>query len=124
MKSARAEFLDEFDPRQMHGTLDFGANATGVIQSRLHFTGDEIIAEDVMSGAGVQTILDSVAELRANMRKRPKGGVVGGKIPLPLYATWRRVWEATAKKDGMLWRAFLTSKLMDADNSRLRTMNL
>lgn len=120
----RAEFFDEFDPRKMRGTLDFGANATGVIHSRLHFTGDEIISEDVMPAWAVTECLEDVKRLSERVKSRKKGGEVAGRIPLPLYATWRKQWENTGKKDGLLWRAFLTSKLMDGDFSRFRTMNL
>lgn len=114
----------QFDPRKQRGTMDFGWNATGVIRSKLHFTGDEIISEDTMPQAGLDAIMDDVAALSTRVKNRKEGGVVGGKIPLTLFYSWRQEWENTKKQQGMLWTAFLISKLMDGDFKRLRTMNL
>jgi len=114
----------EFDPRKMHGTLDFGTNHTGIIQSRLHFTGDEIISEERGPALLTQQCFQDVERLRDQIGKRRPGGHVAGRIPLPLYYAWQREWEHTGKQHGVLWRAFLTGKIMDRDHSKFKVQNI
>lgn len=108
------------DLRHLHGTYDFGWNATGVIRSYLHVDADEIIIREEMPGAVVDEIMAEVAAFSDSVKRRKDGLVLQGKIPLPIYAAWRKQWEATDKQQGVLWRAFLMSKLMDRDYSRFR----
>lgn len=110
-----------FDRKHLHGTFDLGRNATGVIDSRIHFFDDEVIIEDTMPGEYVQQCMDEVKRLSDDINTRKPGGFVSGRIPLPLYHMWRKAWEAGPKQHGMLWRAFLMSRLMDRDYRKLWT---
>lgn len=113
--------LDLLDRKHLHGTFDLGRNATGVIDSRIHFTDDEVIIEDSMPAQYVQQCMDEVARLADNINTRKPGGFVSGRIPLPLYHSWRNAWEAGPKLHGVLWRAFLMTKLQDRDYRKLWT---
>ena len=114
-------FIDgDIDLRKIHGDFDLGVNATGVISTSIHFTGDEIITREVMPAEYVQRCFDEVHALGEQMRGRRQGGKIKGRIPLPIYVMWRREWEKTGKQYGLLWRAFLSSKLMDGDWKKFR----
>jgi hypothetical protein len=108
------------DVKDIRGTVSLGMNSTGVIESRVHFTGDEIITEEVMPAPFVEAIMAEVAALSDQVKKRRPGGELVGQLPLPIYWGWHRQWEKGPKLHGVLWRAFLTSKLMDRDYSRFR----
>lgn len=112
--------IDWEEMRNFVGDIDLGYNGTGVIRSSLHFTGDEIIVKEEMPAQFVQDIMDSVAELSARAKDRKPGGHLLGQIPLPLYYTWRKEWTRTSKQSGVMFRAFLMSKLMDSDYSKFR----
>jgi hypothetical protein len=108
------------DLKDFVGDIDLGFNNTGVIRSSVHFTGDEIIVKEEMPAPFVQDIMDSVAALSAQVKRRRPGGHLIGQLPLPLYYGWRKEWERTGKQHGVLFRAFLMSKLMDSDYSKFR----
>ena len=110
--------LDEL--RNFVGEVDLGFNATGCINSKVHFTGDEIIIEDTMPAHYVQDILDSVEAFGNQVRNRKSGGEIVGQIPLPIYHMWQKEWANTKKQDGMLFGAFLMQKLCDRDYSKLK----
>ncbi len=106
--------------KHFRGCLHLGKNATGVIDTNLHFTGDEIIVEETMPGEFVQEIIDAVAALSLQAKRRRPGGHLIGQLPLPIWRGWRKQWEAGPKQNGVLWRAFMTSKLMDRDWGKFR----
>ena len=106
------------DVRDVRGDFDLGTNATGVINSSIHFTGDEIITVDSMPAAYVQDIMDSVARFQAEAKRRRPGGHIKAQLPLPIWKGWRRQWEQGPRKWGVIWRAFLTSKIEDRDYSK------
>lgn len=106
------------DLHAFRGTLDLGFNGSGVIRNEMHFTGDEIVTTEVMPGHFVQDIMDEVAALRSQVRTRPPGGAIVGKVPLPLWRMWRKAWEAGPKQHGVLWRAHLSRMLDDRDYSK------
>lgn len=108
------------DLRHMHGTYDLGWNATGVIRSRLHVTAEEIVIEDEMPGEHVETIMAEVAAMADAAKSRKDGMHLVGKLPLPIWALWRKQWQAGPRAHGVLWRAFLMGKLLDGDFSRFR----
>lgn len=110
--------------KDLRGDFDLGFNATGVIQSSVHFTGEEIIIRESMPAQYVQQCFDEVARLSENAKKRRPGGKIRGRIPFPIYGAWRREWEKTGKLHGLLWSAFLNTKLMDRDYSRLRVQGV
>jgi hypothetical protein len=117
---ARVGGLTGADLKHLHGHYDLGWNATGVIRSHLHVDADEIIIREEMPGAVVDEIMAEVAAF-ADRAKRRKGGMeLVGKIPLPIYVAWRKQWERGPRLHGVLWRAFLESKLLDRDYSRFR----
>lgn len=116
--------LDAAAVKQLHGSYDLGWNATGVVQSSVHFTGDEVVVLESMPGVFVDQIIDSVAALRDAASKRRPGGMLKGQIPITLWYAWRRQWEAGPKLHGVLWRAFFTGKFMDRDHSKFRAGNL
>ena len=99
-------------------TFNLGWNATGVIQSSIHFDADEIIIRDEMPGVVVEEVMRSVARLQETCRRRRPGGFVKAQIPLPLHMAWRREWERGPRLHGVLWKAFLTSKIEDRDYSK------
>jgi hypothetical protein len=114
--------LDLLDRKHLHGTFELGRNATGVIDSSIHFLDDgEVIIQDTMPGEYVQQCMDEVARLSDNINTRRPGGFVSGRIPLPLYHMWRKAWEAGPKQHGVLWRAFLMTRLTDRDYRKLWT---
>jgi len=113
--------LDLLDRKHLHGTFELGRNATGVIDSRIHFLDDEVIVEDSMPAQYVQQCMDEVSRLSDSVKDRKPGGFVSGRIPLPLYYTWRKAWEAGPKQHGVLWRAFLMTRLTDRDYRKLWT---
>jgi hypothetical protein len=108
------------DVRDLRGSHDLGWNATGVIRSSIHIDADEIVIRDEMPGAIVDEIMSEVADFAHAVKRRGDGMELAGKLPLPIYAGWRKQWEAGPKQHGVLWRAFLMSKLMDRDYSRFR----
>ena len=108
----------------LRGDFDLGFNATGVVQSSIHFTGDEIVVRESMPGVFVDEIMDSVARLRDAASKRRPGGVLKGQIPVTLWYAWRREWERGPKLHGVLWRAFFSGKFMDSDHSKFRAGNI
>lgn len=117
----RVAGLTPADFRHLHGTYDLGWNATGVIRSRMHVTAEEIVIEEEMPGAVVDEIMAEVARFADAVKSRKDGGLeLLGKLPLPIWALWRKQWNAGPKQHGVLWRAFLTGKLMDGDFSRFR----
>ncbi len=116
----RVAGLTPDDLKHMQGTHDLGWNATGVIRSRLHVTAEEIVIEEEMPGVVVDEIMAEVARF-SDAAKRRKGGMeLLGKLPLPIWALWQKQWKAGPKQHGVLWRAFLMSKLLDSDFSRFR----
>jgi hypothetical protein len=112
---------DLLDWKNFHGSYHLGRNATGVIDSSIHFTGDEVIIEDTMPAEYVQECFDEVARLSDNINDRKPGGFVAGRLPLPIYHMWRKAWEAGPKQQGLLWGAFLMTKLQDRDYRKLWT---
>jgi hypothetical protein len=110
----------DIDWKRLRGSYDLGFNATGVIRNAIHFTGDEVITTETMPAEYVEDCMREVAALGEAMRGRRPGGKVRGRIPLPLYRMWRKQWENGPKLYGLLWRAFLNSKLMDSDYKRFR----
>ena len=117
---ARVGGLNPADLKSLHGHYDFGWNATGVIRSHLHVDADEIIIREEMPGAVVDEIMAEVAAFSDAVKRRKDGLTLAGKIPLPLYAAWRKQWAKGPKLQGVIWRAFLMSKLCDRDYSRFR----
>lgn len=118
---ARVAGLTTDDLKHMQGTHDLGWNATGVIRSRLHVTAEEIVIEEEMPGVVVDEIMAEVARMADRARTRKNGEMqLVGKLPLPIWALWRKQWQAGPRSSGVLWRAFLMSKLMDGDYSRFR----
>lgn len=112
------------DVKDVHGTFDLGYNATGVIKSRIHFTGDEIITEDVMSGEAVDLVIGHVEHMRNRQKAKRPGGDYVGSIPYPLWAAWRKEWQAGPRQHGVKWRKFFTMKFMDRDHEKFRAGNL
>lgn len=106
------------DLKHFHGHYDLGWNATGVIRSHIHFDADEIIIRDEMPGEHVETIMAEVAAFSDQVKRRKDGMALVGKIPLPIYMAWRKLWEKGPKLQGVLWHAFLMGQLMDRDYSR------
>lgn len=117
---ARPGLDADIDLRKLRGSFDLGWNGTGVIRSKVHFTGDEIIIHEEMPGAYVQQCMDEVHALSDAMKRRRPGGKIRGRVPLPIYFMWRRAWEKGPKLHGVLWKAYLNSQLMDRDYSRFR----
>lgn len=117
---ARVGGLTGGDLKHLNGHYDLGWNATGVVRSHLHVSEEEIIIREEMPGAVVDEIMAEVAAFSDAVKRRGAGFVLQGKIPLPIYAGWRKQWERTGKQHGLLWRAFLMSKLEDRDYSRFR----
>ncbi len=116
--------VDWDDLRHFQGTIELGANATGVIGTRIHRTDDELILEEYMPGEYVDEVIASVNKLRDRVRKRRPGGDLVGQIPLPLWYAWRKQWEAGPKLHGVLWRAFFRGKFMDGENAKFRAGNI
>lgn len=117
---SRVAGLTPADLKSLHGHYDLGWNATGVIRSHLYVDADEIIIRDEMPGAVVDVIMQEVADFAHSVKTRKDGMVLQGKIPLPLYGAWRKQWMQGPRLQGVVWRAFLMSKLMDRDYSRFR----
>lgn len=116
----RVAGLTPDDLKRMQGTHDLGWNATGVIRSRLHVTAEEIVIEEEMPGVVVDEIMAEVARFADAARHRKDGLELVGKLPLPIWYLWRKQWMKGPKQHGMLWRAYLMSKLLDSDFSRFR----
>ncbi len=116
--------VDWGDLKHFTGTIDLGYNNTGVVQTKLHFTGDEIISEDVMSGEMVDHVIDHVDQMRDRQRQGRPGGDWVGSIPLPLWTAWRKEWQRGPKLHGVRWRAFFTTKFMHSDYSKFRAGNI
>lgn len=104
--------------RKFEGDIDLGFNATGIVRSTVHFVDGEMIVQETMPARYVQEIFDDVARLAAAARNRKAGGYIKGCIPYPIYWGWRREWEKGPRQWGMVWRAFLTSKIEDRDWSK------
>ncbi len=116
--------VDWDDLRHFQGTIELGANATGVIGTRIHKTDDELILEEYMPAEYVDEVIASVEKLRDRVKQRRPGGDLVGQIPLPLWYAWRKQWEAGPKQHGLLWRAFFRSKFMDSENAKFRAGNI
>ena len=112
--------IDWGDLASFHGTLDLGANATGVIGTRLHKSSDELILEEYMPGELVDEVIASVTRLRDRIKMRRPGGDLVGHIPLVLWYAWRKEWMAGPRLHGITWRAFFRGKFMDRDHSKFR----
>jgi hypothetical protein len=108
------------DLPKMLGTYDMGWNTTGVIRSFMHVSQEEIVLYDEMPGCVVEDIMAEVAAMSDAVKRRGQGMECVGKLPLPIWALWRRQWEKGPKGSGVIWGAFLKSKLMDSDFSRFR----
>jgi len=121
---SRIAGLENIDFRNLRGDYSLGLNATGVIESSVHFTGDEIIIRESMPAQYVQDVMDSVKALQHRVKTRRPGGDLVGQIPMTLYYAWRREWEKGPKQHGVLWRAFFTGKFMDRDFSKFRAGNI
>jgi hypothetical protein len=106
------------DVCSFRGVVDLGFNGSGVIRNEIHVTSDEIITVESMPGHFVQDIMDDVSALRSQVRARPAGGAIVGKVPLPLWRMWRKAWEAGPKQHGVLWRVHLMGMLDDRDFSK------
>lgn len=117
---ARVGGLTGNDLKHLNGHYDLGWNATGVIRSHLHVSEEEIIIREEMPGAVVDEIMAEVAAFSDAVKRRGAGFVLQGKIPLPIYAGWRRNWEKGPKLQGVLWKTHLMSKLCDSDFSKFR----
>jgi hypothetical protein len=117
---ARVAGLTTDDLPTLHGDYDLGWNATGVIRSHLHISAEEIIIREEMPGAIVEEVMAEVARFADQAKNRKAGMVCQGKIPLPIWAGWRKEWERGPKLHGVLWKAFLMGKLLDRDYSKFR----
>ncbi len=106
--------------RDFRGAIDLGLSHGGVIENRLFFTGDEIIAIQSMPAQYVQQCMDEVARLSENAKRRRPGGYIRGRIPEPIYWAWRCEWQKGPRLHGVIWRAFLDGKLKDRDYSKFR----
>lgn len=92
----------------------------GAIETRLHFQDGEMIAEDVLHGRYVQSILDQNQRDRS-LGHNPKAmGRHAARVPLPLLETWRQEWRAN-HADKWEWSTYLAMKLNSRDYSHLRT---
>jgi hypothetical protein len=120
MKDRIGAPLDLFDVKKLQGTHDLGFNGTGVIHTKLIIDSDYITTVDTMPARYVQQCMDEVKQLSENAKKRRPGGYIKGRLPMTLWQMWRRQWEQGPKLHGVLWRAFLNSKLMDSDYSKFR----
>lgn len=112
--------LDLLDVKNLHGTHDLGFNATGVIRDKLIVDGDYITKVSEMPAVYVQQCMDEVKRLSDAAKTRRPGGYVKGRIPAPLYELWRRQWMNGPKQHGVLWRAFLATKIDDRDYRKFR----
>ncbi len=121
---ARIGGIDWGEVSDIRGDFNLGFNATGVVESSIHFTGDEIIIRESMPAAHVQTIMDSVDALAHRIRTRRPGGDLVGQIPITIWYAWRNEWKRGPKQHGVLWRAFFRSKFMDRDFSKFRAGKL
>ena len=106
--------------KDLHGDHDLGWNANGVTFSSMHIDAESVILREEMPGVIVEEVMASVARLSDSMKGRKRGGVVQGQIPTPIYFAWHKEWEKGPKQWGVLWRAFLNTKLLDRDYSRFR----
>ncbi len=117
-------FESELDIFKQSKTIDLGVNATGVINSKLHYddTKDEYIYEETMPSWAVQECMNAVHHLSTTYRKRARDGAgeLIGQLPMPIWHMWKKEWKNTGKKHGILWQAFLTQKIMDSDYSKFR----
>lgn len=111
---------DILDLKKLHGTHNLGYDASGCVHTKLIIDGDYITTVNEMPAHHVQTCMDEVKRLSDNAKARKPGGAVRGRIPMPLYQLWRKQWQTGPMLHGVLWRAFLNSKLMDRDYSKFR----
>lgn len=103
---------------KLNGDHFIGWNASGVTYSSVHISAEEIILREEMPGVIVDEIMASVARFQSQVKRRRPGGHLKGQIPTPLYAAWQREWERGPRKWGVVWKAFLSSKLHDRDYSK------
>ena len=108
------------DVQRMRGDYDLGVNSTGVINSSLHIGTDEIVVKETMPAHHVEDIMASVHAFRDKVKQRRPGGHLVGQIPLPIYYEWQKQWQSGPQLHGVLWRTFLTGKLMDGDFEKFR----
>lgn len=93
----------------------------GGIVSEVTVEDDEIIFTDTMPGDIVQKILDENAAVQtAGLSKTgPNGaGVIGARIPLPMYMAWQKEWREKYKLY-MKWHVFLKRRLNSNEFSKL-----
>lgn len=93
---------------------------SGVVETRVHFEGDEFITEDIQHGPVIQAILDQNQADRSMGPNRRALGRHAGRIPLTLLDSWRKEWERK-HSDKWEWKTFLVMRMNDRDYSYLRT---
>lgn len=107
------------DVLSRNASYNLGMNATGVIQSELHVEDGEFIVRDVMPGHYVQRCMDEAKRLGETPKQQ--GGHIAGRVPMPLYMTWRKAWKEGPRNYGLLWEAYLMNKLADSDYKKFAT---